>query len=372
MNYLCVSVFSSTFAGDAAIKEFSVMYKRAGFILLFIGINLMAQDPQFSQYYNNPLYLNPAFTGTGEDTRLGLNYRSQWPGLDPAFTISNIWSDFFFPKHNTSLGFIMRRDLNSNTKLRSMELGVSSAYSIMLTKGWAIRPGLMLSYNQRDLNFANAILGDALDDDGNIGSSADPILQSKEQYGYLDVSAGLLTYSSRAWLGFSAYHLNTPDQSITQNTSSPLPTRFSLQGGYKFILEERYIAFGAPMRETSLTPTFHYLSQGEFDQLDAGLYYRWDPVMAGLWYRGIPIRQYRLGYSNTEGIILMGGVRYQGLSFFYSYDINIGQLRTIASGSHEICVQYSTLLHKKIKKRKTGFSIPCPNLDKRFKKNRIG
>jgi len=35
------------------------------FVLLlgFISINASAQDPQFTQFYANPIYLNPAFAG---------------------------------------------------------------------------------------------------------------------------------------------------------------------------------------------------------------------------------------------------------------------------------------------------------------------
>ncbi|MDZ7648916.1 MAG: type IX secretion system membrane protein PorP/SprF [Cytophagales bacterium] len=50
-------------------------------LLLFLGMGMAAhaQDPQFSQYYAAPLYLNPAFTGTTQDHRFITNYRNQWP-----------------------------------------------------------------------------------------------------------------------------------------------------------------------------------------------------------------------------------------------------------------------------------------------------
>jgi type IX secretion system PorP/SprF family membrane protein len=343
-----------------------------GIFLLLLTSLLFAQDPQFSQYYNAPLYLNPAFTGTGEDTRVGLNYRAQWPGLNPSYTISSFWADHAFPKNNTSVGLLVRRDLNSSSKLRSMEVGLLSAYSVYLGKGWAVRPGLQVSYATRDLNFSSAIFGDGLQNDGAVGVSNDPLINGSDSFSYLDVSTGIIAFSQNLWIGTAVHHLNRPDQSFSNGERHPLPMRFSVQGGYKFLLEERYIAFGAPIQETSLTPTFNYLSQGEFDQLDLGLYYRWDPFMMGLWYRGIPVKRYRLGYSNTEGLILMGGFNYKGLAIYYSYDINLGQLRTISAGSHEISLQYSVLLHKKVKKRKDGLFIPCPNLDKRYKRTRIG
>ena len=43
--------------------------------------DLKAQDPQFTQFYANPLYLNPAFAGTARCPRICMNYRNQWPNL---------------------------------------------------------------------------------------------------------------------------------------------------------------------------------------------------------------------------------------------------------------------------------------------------
>ena len=54
------------------------MNKTLLFKLLFTGLtciilssDVMAQDPQFSQFYANPLYLNPAFAGTARCPRGG-------------------------------------------------------------------------------------------------------------------------------------------------------------------------------------------------------------------------------------------------------------------------------------------------------------
>ena len=49
-------------------------------IVLLFFLPSMSQDLGFSQYYNAPIFLNPAFTGTSEFTRVGLNYRMQKVG----------------------------------------------------------------------------------------------------------------------------------------------------------------------------------------------------------------------------------------------------------------------------------------------------
>ena len=62
---------------------FSFKYNPVLFILLAISFTLevKAQDPEFTQFYANPLYLNPAFAGSARCPRIVMNYRNQWPGM---------------------------------------------------------------------------------------------------------------------------------------------------------------------------------------------------------------------------------------------------------------------------------------------------
>jgi hypothetical protein len=60
-----------------------------------------AQDPQFSQFYAAPLYLNPAFAGGTGQARAGMNYRNQWPAIDANFTTMSVYGDYFFEDINS-------------------------------------------------------------------------------------------------------------------------------------------------------------------------------------------------------------------------------------------------------------------------------
>jgi hypothetical protein len=57
--------------------------KKILFSLLFSFncLVLLAQDPTFTQFYANPVYLNPALAGSSGCPRVALNYRNQWPQL---------------------------------------------------------------------------------------------------------------------------------------------------------------------------------------------------------------------------------------------------------------------------------------------------
>jgi hypothetical protein len=48
---------------------------------LSASVMLKAQDIQMTQFYANPLYLNPAFTGANADSRVATGLRNQWAGL---------------------------------------------------------------------------------------------------------------------------------------------------------------------------------------------------------------------------------------------------------------------------------------------------
>ena len=61
------------------------MIRRFAIIVLFAFPFLtgesFAQDPEFSQFYANPLYLNPALAGVTICARANANYRNQWPAI---------------------------------------------------------------------------------------------------------------------------------------------------------------------------------------------------------------------------------------------------------------------------------------------------
>ena len=95
------------------------------FVLLSMtcSIALFAQDPIFTQFYSNPVYLNPAFSGTHHCPRIVSNYRNQWPNFSGDFITTSITYDQFVDALKGGFGIILMSDqiaktLNSNEASR--------------------------------------------------------------------------------------------------------------------------------------------------------------------------------------------------------------------------------------------------------------
>src|SRR5829696_7497397 len=65
-------------------------------VTICVGLvtSVIAQDPNFSQFFASPLTLNPALTGKFDGVyRVAGNYRNQWPTINNAFTTATVSLD---------------------------------------------------------------------------------------------------------------------------------------------------------------------------------------------------------------------------------------------------------------------------------------
>ncbi|WP_157624559.1 type IX secretion system membrane protein PorP/SprF [Sunxiuqinia dokdonensis] len=74
--------------------------KKAFVVLILLNICMLTngQDANYSQFYANPLYLNPGFTGTSAAPRLVVNYRNQWPQKGNTYVNYSLSCDQYFKK----------------------------------------------------------------------------------------------------------------------------------------------------------------------------------------------------------------------------------------------------------------------------------
>ena len=340
------------------------MRKSLLFLSIFLGSavfsSLQAQDPQFSQFYAAPLYLNPAFAGSSGQSRAGVNFRAQWPSLDANFTTVSAYFDHYFEDYNSGVGVIVTGDREGISGLQSINVGLQYSYQLQIAEWLIFRPGAEVAFYNRDLNFDNLVFGDQLDQNGLIGAPTGETLNTGLSRSFVDLSLGGLFYNENFFIGYAAHHVNTPNQSLVEEESR-LSMKHSVHGGYRFLLPTGFQKFGYNKdgKERSITPTFQYKRQGNFDQLDVGAYLTYEPIVFGMWYRGLPVSQLR-DLPNHESVIALVGFVFNDLNVGYSYDYTVSGLGIRSGGAHEISVAYHFSLRDPRKPPRSMMRLPCP------------
>jgi type IX secretion system PorP/SprF family membrane protein len=317
---------------------------------------LIAQDPQYSQFYAAPLFLNPAFTGSSKALRMTLNYRNQWPSLSANFTTSTFAGDYYVNSLRSGVGLMVTTD-NQFTNLKTTDLSALYSYHLKINEGLAINLGLQGGYVNRSVSFFDLTFGDQLTNRGPNGQlSLDPISTLGPQINFLDFSTGALVYGDQFWVGASFHHINQPNQSLT-GQDARLPMKIGIQAGYKIPLGDYEIGNGLGSefdKEKSISPAILYKKQG--------LYLTYSPLVFGVWYRGLPIKKYVDGVNNHDAMVFLLGYRQENFSVGYSYDATISSLGAATGGSHEISLTYifdiERVARPNYRRRKKELSCP--------------
>ncbi len=327
-------------------------------IILLSVCHVNAQDPQFSQFYAAPLYLNPSLAGSTELSRAGLNYRNQWPAIDANFVTYSAYFDHYFMDYNSGLGVLVVSDREGLAGLNNTYIAIDYSYNVRLSQDWSLRAGLEGSYVFRSLDFGRLVFSDQLDFTGIVNGQTQENFNSGFNISYFDVAAGMMVYNRNLWVGFAAHHLLEPNQSLINDTDN-LPRKFSVHTGYKIPLKTARNKSIAGYRDVSITPTALYKWQGDFSQFDIGMYLTYEPLILGASYRGIPINSID-GVMNNESVILLIGFSNNGFNIGYSYDVTVSKLGFRSGGAHELSLSYEFFLGDPRKPPKNVRKLPCP------------
>jgi len=308
---------------------------------ILFSFNAAGQALQLTQFYAAPTFLNPAFAGLGTCSRMNTNYRVQWPSIPGAFVTTLVSFDHQLIKKRTGFGFLFTNDKAGSGNLHSSNFSGQYSHQFLLGHGWSVNAGAEAGYTIRDYNFSKFVFGDMIA----YGTSTTVEQPTAMRVHYLDLSSGVIVYDRRTWIGFSAHHLNMPNQAVI-SPESRLPILYSVHTGTKIPVGSK-ADFKDNDPSESITPAFNYRHEGKFDQVDIGFYYSKRPMVMGLWYRGIPLlKAYKPGYQNNDALALIVGVVIDRFKFGYSYDLTISRLWGYTAGAHELSMSYQFCKHK--------------------------
>lgn len=332
------------------------------FLLVGLAMWVQAQDPQFSQYYAQPLYLNPGFTGITPQQRIAVNNRIQWPNLPQAYTTYAVSYDIWVDELKSGLGFLATTDKMGSASWRTTTASLLYSYKVKLTEKIVFSPGLSFGYGINGIDRNKLIFGDEIQYAVSPNQTINPAFQRLGNQQYFDFSSGFVLYNKDIWLSASFAHINKPNLSVL-NEVNRLPMKTTISAGIKIPL------YGGPRtieKVSYLTPSFIYLIQGPFTQMSVGVNYHIDPLSVGVWYRGKPYQQSGYGGINQDAFIFTMGMYLKNLTIGYSYDFSVSKLSTQSGGAHEISLVYEFVakpLHRGVKKRNR--LIPCPTFSRK-------
>ncbi len=327
------------------IRRFSIIVLLA---FPFIMGEVYAQDPEFSQFYANPLYLNPAMAGITICPRVIGNYRNQWPGIGKAFNTYSFSYDQYVGFLHGGVGLLVTADRAGGGNLNTTVISLMYAYKLNLSRNLQASGAIRAGYYQRRLVWENLRFEDMIDPQGGFILPTAEKQPDNSSVGVPDFSAGVfLSYSDLVYGGLAVDHLTRPKIGFYADNSTYLPIKYTVHIGSSINLSSNGSA--DEDREFSISPNILYQQQFKFHQLNIGVYLTIDPFVGGLWFRH--------NFENADALIPMLGIHYKNLRVGYSYDFTISKLKSVSGGAHEVSASWQFPC---IEKRMRIRAIKCP------------
>jgi type IX secretion system PorP/SprF family membrane protein len=298
---------------------------------LACAFNLKGQDVSFSQFYSNPLYLNPAFAGSINVPRVAMQYRNQWPGFNNAYKTYCLGFDLPVEVLQGGAGILLMNDAQANSALNMFQADIMYSKFIRLNKKFNLRGALQAGLHQNSLVWSKLVFPDNIDPDfGNNGISQETPI-ADPNYLFLDVSSGILLYSESMFLGIAGHHLNEPKQSYYQGQEKVgvLNRKFTLHFGANFDIFRQ----GHLRKKFDLSPQVIIQNQGSFLQFNYGFFVNRRGLTAGVWLR----QNLSLDY---DALIFLVGFMKDRWQMTYSYDWTISGLAGLTGGTSEITLSF--------------------------------
>ena len=331
-------------------------------LICFTGHIIYGQDPNFSNFVNNKIYYNPAYTGSEYGLRIKMAYRQQWINMPDQFQtyyVSATQSVRCFPGAG-GFGFMAISNTEGAGALRRITIGVPLSIRLGGQGNSFFMFGFMPALLYTSINWEQFIFSGQLNPYyGNVNpstfvppdqGSSSKISPDLSNWGILYRyetrlnQSNSLKYYRKVEIGFSAFHFipvkgHMVNQSVT-NDYAPLYPKYVLLANYARALSLNYDGY------LLMEPSLLFEIQGELlngikmYSIMAGFsaYLTNFNIDAGVWYRSK-----NSTLKSTDAIIAMLGYNYIMdakknivLSASVSYDFTVSHLTDATRGSPEI------------------------------------
>lgn len=314
---------------------------------------IKAQDPSFSQFYNNTVYYNPGYIGLNPGMRASFNYREQWTGLPVDYNTYNFSVDMAERSIPGSggLGLLVTSDRAGSGMIKSDNVGLGTAARIDVARDMVAQLGFMVSYAQKSVNWDNLVFSDQLSAKyGNIYQTAFEV-PSTNKISYPDLSVGgvyrfVETGSSvgdlQGTVGAAVHHVFTPNESFL-GLNSPLPRKLVITGDLVIAREHGRSGTSRLSRKNTgfkFNPAFKYEKQADFSTYMMGMNVLKSAIYFGIWFRNQDFNFFEARDAIFQVGLNAPWSKDSRVKVMYTYDYMITELQTAGRASHEISLVF--------------------------------
>jgi len=312
-------------------------------ILVSTTVGVRAQDPEFSQFYANPLYLNPAMAGVEGTAKVFLGYRNQWPGAtNPYSTYQASYEQYLEPLQG-GIGIHVMNDRQGGGVFNTISLDAVYSYHLQVSRELMVTGGIQASMGHRNMSPVGLVLPDEL--------AGNPVttLTGYSRI-YPDFSVGFAGFYRNLFGGVAVHHLHQPFTGASDNPNTRLSRKFTAHVGAMIPIYEKRL--GKEVLQVS--PNLVFIQQDTYQQLNYGLEVVYSNLLGGVWFRQDLMFSYgtaifSVGYGNDQF-----RVRYSYDAKLSAPDVHIPSL-----GSHEISM---VIIFENINKSNKHRAIKCPKI----------
>jgi type IX secretion system PorP/SprF family membrane protein len=248
------------------------------------GLCCFSQDHMYSQFFNSPLYLNPALTGQFEgDLRVNLIYRNQFTSVPGSFNYLTASVDIAAPQFGGGFGLMVTHSSEGTAYLSTNNISGLYAYSVRI-EDVILSFGLQAGVSDQSIDWSKLIFDDQIDPQfgyipGSVSAANPPVFNNKY---YFDSGAGFNLTAGEFNIGSALQHLNQPNDSFT-GTPSELALRFTGHLSYRWVLNPYDNVYDD--ERSYIIPSVVIYKQSTAQSYSIGFQYKHDKINVGLWYR---------------------------------------------------------------------------------------
>ncbi|HEX2968395.1 MAG TPA: type IX secretion system membrane protein PorP/SprF [Bacteroidales bacterium] len=305
--------------------------RKAAFIILCFSLvsapGLSQKDtrislgyPVFSQYLQNGLMINPAYSGTRGALSTFLSYRKQWMGMKGSPDIKSL--AIHTPMKNDKVGLGLTGQFMNYGYTKSVSIYASYAYYLRIGPG-KLSLGLRGGFDRSNTDYTGILLS----------HEGDPVFTVNEKpYMLPNVSAGAYYFNQKFFAGvavpaFLTYNRNASGNVQANHSFSAYDFMFSAGGLISF---SQFLRF-----KPSMLMNYSFDDEEKITQLDLNGNF----ILADLIWVG--------GSWRTTEEVAVGILQVQinpQLMFGFSYDYPVGRMdyfsKGFLNGSSEFILRY--------------------------------